>query len=357
MLAPAMPATAQDTVPVRDLDRACDARAQAWRPFADVTDGDRAADAIGCLAAYRAVEGRFVDGEQRFEPDLAVNRQQLASFLVGALTVLPADAYTPPNATTPEATDLDRISSVHRVAVARLQADGVVGGYPDGSFRPGDAVSRAQLATFVAGAIETVAGELPREAAADDVAGAHAQSVEKLAAIGVVDPTADRYRPADPATRADMALFTARALDHLAAEGYVQPMAFSPSPVDNLQGLADVGPTDEGVAFDVSAGDGAFGWEIRYVDEAISHGTGAPVEVAGDAILQVHLTGMALPPTLAQSTWDGQRLPVDGPGVVEVVDVGVYEGRQLLFVGTTDRHAFTADLDADGRLHLALIAD
>ena len=349
VLVPAVPAAAQGPADVRDLGAACDVRAQAWRPFADVADDERAAGAIGCLAAYRVVEGRFVDGEQRFEPDVAVNRQQLASFLAGALGVLPADSYTPPSATTPVATDVDRISVVHRVAVARLQADGVVGGYPDGSFRPGAAVTRAQLATFVAGTLEAVAGDLPRAVAADDVAGTHAASLEKLAAVGVVDPNED-YRPADPATRADMALFVARALDHLAAEGHLVRTSFSPAPADNRQGLADVRATSEGVGFDVGAGEGGFGWEIRYVDEAISHGTGSAIEVAGDAVLQVYLTGMALPPSLGQPTWNGERMALDGPGVVEVVDAGVYEGRQLLFVGTTGRHAFTADLATDGRM-------
>ncbi|HSK23862.1 MAG TPA: S-layer homology domain-containing protein [Egicoccus sp.] len=351
---PAVPAAAEEPTPVRDLDQACDARAQAWRPFADVAATGPAADAIGCLAAYRVVEGRFVDGEQRFDADVAVNRQQLASFLAGALALLPKDAYTPPSVTDPVASDADAISTAHRVAVARLQADGIVGGYADGSFRPGATVTRAQLATFVAGAVEIVAGELPRTTAPHDVVGAHAPSVEKLAAIGVVDATADAYRPSDPATRADMALFVARALDHLAAEGFFVRTAFSPAPADNLQGLAALFADARGVAFDVSAGEGEFGWEIRYVDAAISHGSGTSVEVAGDAVLQVYLTGMALPPTLARPTWSGERLAVDANGIVEVVDAGVYEGRQLLFVGTTGRHDFTAGTDADGRLHLVL---
>lgn len=357
VLVPAVPAAAEEPTAVRDLDQACDERAQAWRPFADVPAAGPASDAIGCLAAYRVIEGRFVADEQRFDGDVAVNRQQLASFLAGVLAVLPVEAYLPPSVTDPVASDADAIATVHRVAVARLQADGIVGGYPDGTFRPGETVTRAQLATFVAGAIETVLGELPRTAAPSDVAGAHAPSVEKLAAIGVVDAGADAYRPSDPATRADMALFAARALDHLAHEGVFIRTAFAPAPADNLQGLADLSADDRGLAFDVSAGEGGFGWEIGYVDAPVSHGSGAPVEVAGDAVLQVYLTGMALPPTLAQPTWAGERLTVDTNGIVEVVDAGVYEGRQLLFVGTTGRHGFTADTDVAGRLHLELDTD
>src|SRR4051795_5589983 len=48
------------------------------------------------------------------------------------------------------------------------------------------------------------------------------------------------------------------------------------------------------VVFEVG-GPGSPGWEVRYVDAATSQGSGDPVEVAGDAVLQVALTGAAYP--------------------------------------------------------------
>ncbi|MGH9265729.1 MAG: RICIN domain-containing protein, partial [Acidimicrobiales bacterium] len=48
------------------------------------------------------------------------------------------------------------------------------------------------------------------------------------------------------------------------------------------------------IVFDIG-GQGQAGWDIRYVDQARSAGSGQPVDVGGDAILQVNLSNIALP--------------------------------------------------------------
>ena len=42
-------------------------------------------------------------------------------------------------------------------------------------------------------------------------------------------------------------------------------------------------------------GEGRPGWDVRYVDEASSQGSGDPVEVAGGAVLQLTMTGAGYP--------------------------------------------------------------
>src|SRR3954470_3968877 len=44
------------------------------------------------------------------------------------------------------------------------------------------------------------------------------------------------------------------------------------------------------VVFEVG-GTGTPGWDVRYVDQASSQGSGEPIDVAGEAVLQVTLTG------------------------------------------------------------------
>jgi hypothetical protein len=48
----------------------------------------------------------------------------------------------------------------HREAIAKLTTAGVVRGYGDGTYRPGTHISRAQMATYLVGALEVVAGDL-----------------------------------------------------------------------------------------------------------------------------------------------------------------------------------------------------
>src|SRR6185312_16637783 len=48
------------------------------------------------------------------------------------------------------------------------------------------------------------------------------------------------------------------------------------------------------VVFEVG-GTGTPGWDVRYVDAPTSQASGAPVDVAGSAALQVAITGVGLP--------------------------------------------------------------
>ncbi len=90
------------------------------------------------------------------------------------------------------------------------------------------------------------------------------------------------------------------------------------------------------VVFDLG-GSGTPGWRVEYVDEAIDDGSGNPVEVDGDAVLQVVLSGTAMPADSGVEEYDGTTLePDDTESVEEVVYRFWFEGYTTAFVGVDD---------------------
>jgi hypothetical protein len=141
----------------------------------------------------------FPDGTYR--PSWGVTRGQMATFLDRALD-LPDVSGTP---------FTDIAGSPHAQAIADVAAAGIAGGFTDGTYRPNQAVTRGQMATFLDRALA-----LPDAPAAPftDVAGSpHAQAIANVALAGIAGgfPGAT-YRPGDAVTRGQMATFLARAL-------------------------------------------------------------------------------------------------------------------------------------------------
>ncbi|WP_241385174.1 AMIN-like domain-containing (lipo)protein [Rhodococcus sp. CH91] len=85
-------------------------------------------------------------------------------------------------------------------------------------------------------------------------------------------------------------------------------------------------------------GEGMPGWRVGYVDEAIQDGSGNPVAVAGDAVLQVLIDGSAYPFDSGVEQYDGPNPVLAEPGgsVVEVNGSGVFEGVTQSFVGIAE---------------------
>src|SRR4051812_25474723 len=84
------------------------------------------------------------------------------------------------------------------------------------------------------------------------------------------------------------------------------------------------------------------GWDVRYVDAPTSQASGAPVDVAGAAALQVAITGVGLPADTGVAGFDGPN-PLPGSGtrtVTEVVVDTTFEGTTTAFVGTTAQTPF-----------------
>ena len=99
------------------------------------------------------------------------------------------------------------------------------------------------------------------------------------------------------------------------------------------------------VVFEVD-GTGTPGWDVRYVDSPASEGSGDPVEVAGNAVLQVSLTGAGYPFDTGVEEYSGPD-PLSGGGTQEVTEVhfdGTYEGTTVAFVGTATEAPFRAYL-------------
>src|SRR3546814_1431003 len=82
---------------------------------------------------------------------------------------------------------------------------------------PGMPVTRAQMASFIARLIEAAGGELPEdppEAFDDDEGSVHEHSIDRLAAVGIVEGRSGRtFEPSAMVTRAQMASFLVRAYE------------------------------------------------------------------------------------------------------------------------------------------------
>ncbi|MGY1855367.1 AMIN-like domain-containing (lipo)protein [Modestobacter sp. SYSU DS0290] len=102
----------------------------------------------------------------------------------------------------------------------------------------------------------------------------------------------------------------------------------------------------ERVVFEL-AGSGTPGWQVEYVDAPTAQGSGAPVDVPGEAYLQVVLTGTSYP--YETGAEELARGPVaSGTGPVEgVVYDATFEGRSVAWIGTSGRLPFRVSALSD----------
>ena len=136
-----------------------------------------------------------------FCPTASVTREQMASFLVRALD-LPgtgSDFFT------------DDEASIHEGDINRLAAAGITGGCAAGKFCPGARVTREQMASFLARALD-----LPATATDffnDDETSGHEGDINRLAKSGITGGcAAGKFCPGAHVTREQMAAFLYRAL-------------------------------------------------------------------------------------------------------------------------------------------------
>jgi hypothetical protein len=106
-------------------------------------------------------------------------------------------------------------------------------------------------------------------------------------------------------------------------------------------------------------GAGTPGWDVRYVDAASSQGSGAEIEVAGGAVLQVTITGVGLPTeTGVEEYGEPDRLSAgDTEMVTEVVWDRTFEGTSVAFVGVTEETPFRVYLLEDPARVVLEVAD
>ncbi len=173
--------------------------------FSDVPVGSTYYANIACLAC-RGIVGGYSDGT--FRPSNYVTRGQMAKFIANAA------GYSDPIPTNRQTfTDVPPSNSFW-VYIERAAAHGVVGGYADGSYKPGNSVTRGQMAKFVglaAGYSDVIPAN--RQTFPDVVPGSTFWVyVEQVAAHGVVGGYADgTYRPTNRVTRGQTAKFIGNA--------------------------------------------------------------------------------------------------------------------------------------------------
>ena len=196
------------------------------QPFIDIcgTTHEATIRAIADLA----IAGGYADGTYR--PDASITRAQMATFIVNAF---PGAFDLETNAPSPFV-DVDPDSTHHDAIVA---VSGNIQGYPDGTYRPHEPVTRGQMARFLSiewsdPAEDTTYGfgvEPSDVVRFSDVRGTtHEASINALATSGIAGGYADdTYRPSSPATRGQMATFFARGLGIVPrvtpAPKYVEP--------------------------------------------------------------------------------------------------------------------------------------
>jgi hypothetical protein len=162
-------------------------------------DGSTHEEAINRLAAAGVTHGC---GSGLYCPEDPVTRAEMASFMARALG-LPdpgSDAFS------------DDDGSVHEGAIDAVAKAGITLGCAAGRFCPETAVTRAEMASFLARALGL--GDPGTDIFADDDGSLHEGAIDAIAGVGVSNGCGTgRYCPGQPVTRAEMASFLVRAFD------------------------------------------------------------------------------------------------------------------------------------------------
>jgi hypothetical protein len=147
-----------------------------------------------------------------FCPDRYTTRAEMAVFILKAKH---GSNYIPPS---PSGTMFEDVPTNHWAAawIEQLAREGISSGYPDGTYRPDASVTRAQMAIFLLKARHGQ-GYTPPLASGTvftDVPANHwaAAWIEQLYREGITSGYGDgTYRPGNPVTRAEMAVFIMQA--------------------------------------------------------------------------------------------------------------------------------------------------
>ena len=215
--------------------------------FTDVAgEGEGQRAAIDCIAAHGVTKGTSAT---TYDPGGTVTRAQMASFVMRTLDRVggyerPADA---PNAFADDDAD------IHHDDINDGAAEDVIRGRADGTYGADGSVTRAQMASFVVRVLEAAGAAVPADAPdafGDDAGDTHEGAIDALAALHVVVGTAaGTYGPGAAVTRSQMALFLGRSLDLLTTEGLVSPFA---GPTVTVTVAITSGPADGTFANDTT---------------------------------------------------------------------------------------------------------
>jgi hypothetical protein len=217
----------------------------------------------------------------------------------------------------------DIAGNVHELAITCMTAVGVTQGLTPTTYAPSLAVTRGQMATFLARTLQNAGVELDtrEQGFVDDDGSVHEWAINALAALGVVQGTGPgTFSPAAPVTRAQMASFVLRMLA-LATTPPTGPDAFDDddgstheAAINSLAALGvvqGVAPRQYAPSQAVTRGAMA-SFLMRAYDWSVEHGILAPGWV--DDVLAAELSGDEVLPG-----------PGDGAasGVAWILDIGI----------------------------------
>ena len=167
-------------------------------------------------AAAKGIINGYADGT--FKPDAQVTRAQFITMLYRVAGS--PEVEIPEGKTEIELgfTDADTISDVYKKAVAWGVQNGIIKGYEDNTFRPNQAISRAQMATMLYRYLVQKDGPVSDELKAtydftdkDDIAAPFVEAVNVMANKGLLKGYADgHFGPDETATRGQAATILVR---------------------------------------------------------------------------------------------------------------------------------------------------
>ncbi|MFB9275215.1 S-layer homology domain-containing protein [Cohnella cellulosilytica] len=159
-------------------------------------------------AAEKGLVGGYPDGT--FRPDKPVTRAEFAVMLANGL------GWTKPSESRLVFADDKAAPPWARAALATASGSGVLAGYPDGTLRPNEPVTRAEMAAMIARALHLPPGPAGDAGFRDDAAIPDwaKPAVNAVLREGIVSGDEKRqFRPWAATTRAEAAVILLRALD------------------------------------------------------------------------------------------------------------------------------------------------
>jgi len=168
----------------------------------------------GYVGIYRATKLGLVNGfeDGSFRPDQAMNRAELA-VIIGRALQLPANA-----AKQSKFADNDTIPAYAKSYVAQLAELGLLNGYTDGTFRPNQSITRAELAVIVARALKLEGSAATSYTDQASIPAWASKEIALLTELDIVTGKADgRFAPQAQTTRAEAVAVIIRVIDHLAS--------------------------------------------------------------------------------------------------------------------------------------------
>ena len=226
-----------------------------FRAFHDlVAEPDVVREVIACLSATGLTAGTT---ETTFSPGASVTRRQMAVFIKRLADLLDARSVAdglralPPYDEAVEFSDVVGENREFEVAIGQLNQAGIVDGFPDGSFRPGEPITRRQMAAFVNRLRTFLVGEpfaSSDDFFEDDNGDPGEEDFNALAAVGVFVGDGDsRVFPGRELTRRQMANILLRVMQVHFDRGEIRS-PFAPTgaqaflPGTRLQDLGSIAP-------------------------------------------------------------------------------------------------------------------